>query len=492
MGIDLGVDAPTPPTAQQLADARTALRINGAETTGAKLRRLARAARLSNPSVNLPLKAPPAWAVRTAYTRGKVVANGGNWYVCIVAGTSAASGGPASVNTGALVTDNTAFWSWIGTAAISADDAQAPALTTSTSSPPAAGLTNFILPAAHPECFEARGCTPVNSGNDWLLNVLQVNASTIETGKGCSVAFETDALVFAILLRTAEVGVVRFVIDGRYYSPAATDVLGANTYFVFDFSGKGLRKRRRIEVRHQQTMTTASLFTFKGVVVGPADGVWKPADPDAVTVAWIDNSLADGASYGPFLPGSTVPQRVADGLGWSHVHNLSKGGTGLFATGSGTGSPFYTYGARIAQALSLNPDVVVFGDVINDVVGSVTPENITAQTLANFQAVRAASTAIIIVNGCQPINNAGVAAAEAAVLAAVTQFADERTFFLPLYNAGGLPVVAGSWNNSSNTSAVNSVYTVAPDGVHPQETGVAILAEHKINVIARDVLPLIP
>ena len=59
-----------------------------------------------------------AWAGSTAYAAGAEVSNGGNLYSCLVAGTSAASGGPTG--TAGVITDGTAptavTWAYIGSA----------------------------------------------------------------------------------------------------------------------------------------------------------------------------------------------------------------------------------------------------------------------------------------------------------------------------------------------------------------------------------------
>lgn len=57
---------------------------------------------------------PPAWAPSTAYSVGQLVSNGGNAYTCVVAGTSAASGGPTGTGTGII--DGTVTWDFAGTA----------------------------------------------------------------------------------------------------------------------------------------------------------------------------------------------------------------------------------------------------------------------------------------------------------------------------------------------------------------------------------------
>lgn len=54
-----------------------------------------------------------AWLANTGYTVGATVTNGGNTYVCVQAGTSAASGGPTG--TGTNIVDNTVKWSYAPT-----------------------------------------------------------------------------------------------------------------------------------------------------------------------------------------------------------------------------------------------------------------------------------------------------------------------------------------------------------------------------------------
>lgn len=57
--------------------------------------------------------AATAWAISTAYTLGQFVTNSAKVYVCITAGTSAGSGGPATTSTD--ITDGTVHWRHLGT-----------------------------------------------------------------------------------------------------------------------------------------------------------------------------------------------------------------------------------------------------------------------------------------------------------------------------------------------------------------------------------------
>lgn len=82
------------------------------ETLGTRIRRKMYAAATK---INVqPVCMVPPWQVSTTYAQGKKVVNGGNIYVCAIAGMSAASGGPTGFLTGANITDNTAQWQYTG------------------------------------------------------------------------------------------------------------------------------------------------------------------------------------------------------------------------------------------------------------------------------------------------------------------------------------------------------------------------------------------
>jgi hypothetical protein len=68
---------------------------------------------LVNEAGILQIVDPPAWAATTAYKRGAYVKNGGNVYLCVLAGTSAGAGGPAGMGVG--IVDGTARWDFYAT-----------------------------------------------------------------------------------------------------------------------------------------------------------------------------------------------------------------------------------------------------------------------------------------------------------------------------------------------------------------------------------------
>lgn len=454
--------------------------VSVADTLGVRLRRLARAAEASNPLINPPWTKAPDWVASTAYIQGDVRVNGGKLYVCVTNGTSAASGGPTATN-GNSQADDTAAWTYYGRPQVTADDAMAPALTISTAS--TSGLTNVFTPVAYPEVFGVYGGYATTfATNYWRMYAFSRAAGSFASG-GIRVAFEFEDDKLDIGFGNSTAG-VRVIIDDRDYSPGnITPATGATpTYLKFDFSSTSGWKRRKVVV---ESFKGGSGFDFCGVRVSPTGAVWAPPAQDDVTVACISDSIFAGSGYGPMLSGNAVHGRLGKLLGWNNCWSFSEGGTGYIAAGAG---PYYTYGQRIAEALTRNPDLWVFMGSTNDI--GETAEAITAAALAAFQAIRAGgSTAPIIVLGVWPINNASVPTVETAVQSAVTQFNDSKTYFIPINGDAVLPWVTGAWNNTNNTSSVNAPMYIAGDNVHPADIGTAYLADRIANAIRTSVLP---
>jgi hypothetical protein len=448
---------------------------------GDKLKRAALQSDIANPLTLPPMVPPPNWQPDTPYVAGQAVANGGQCFVYVIgtnAGgttTSASSGGPVSSGNGALIADGALFCAWVG-AVSQYTDPDAPVLTKTTGSP--AGLTQFVYPGDSPASFRAYGANPVpiNTSN-WSMNVFSSNASTIATGSGSAVGFETDALKFAIAIGSGNANVVRVLIDGRYYSPSSTDRNTATTWYVFDFSTKGPRRFRNIRVE-----SPLNSFIFLGVAIATGDQIRPPSRGLDIRAVFMGSSLFDGSAYSPWQPGNTVPNRVAKTLGWSDPWNFSTGGTGPITKGAG--SAFYTYGERVPEALTLNPDVWIFDGAINEVLSNNTPAATKTAIKSYLAAVRnGGSTAPIYQLGVWPIaatsngGDAAVVAMENATQEAVSEFNDPLglTFFIPC-RTDTIPWVRGSYNGAT-TQQTNTGLVMAADAVHPTELGVVHMSD---------------
>jgi len=459
-------------------DAIIAPPVRHRETLGAKLRRLARSAEIANPLILNPLKAPPPWAQGATVTLGEVRSAGGNWYACAIPGVTAASGaGPSHTSGQVLGGDGTAGWSYLGPAPIAADDPDAPVLTSSTSAP---GSPNdwSPTPIQHPQLFRLFGCYGEAVVTNYIFPwAFESKAATRDYSYGAA-GIETDAQIVAFRLYTNQPS-PRVLVGGRYLQPGGFPRAAASTWHTMTFPTRRTRQFLFEGGKEQWVFSTVSI---------PRSAAIRPMPPAEARAVFVGDSLFVGSSYGPWPPGNNVPNRVSKRCGWGDVWNLSKGGTGWIATGGG----FYTYGQRVAQALALNPDILVFGTPTNDYASSAA--SITAAVKAALESVRAAGYAgPIVVLGAWPKNDANVATAETAVAAGVTQAADPLglTFFIPLFATSYAPVVCGPWNNAFNAILDNSALAISADGTHPGELGTAILADFVAQEIRRSVLPAI-
>lgn len=410
-----------------------------AQVKGQRLSRLMRNTAIRNPHLLPPWKVPANWAQSTTYLSGEVVVANGYWWVAQSAtGVSAASGtGPSNVDIRGVLADGTVQWLLLGPPTGLADDAQGPTITRSTSAPGAPTDAPWVYAS---DCVRFYGGRQVSTLADRWRNVtFNRSASSTERGAGGRLAFWSDAATISLLTDAISGGSeapFRIVVDGRYLTPSAFSNANALTYTTIAWP---TRKPRFYEIEAQSK--EGFFMSLRAIYTSSLDLVWKPEIDDDFRVWWISDSQSAGAhNFGGFAPGGGIPQRVARLMGWNDVWNASTGGTGYVNPGSG---PFYTYGERVAEGITRNPDAWVFYGSTND--NGQTSGTITAAVLATLQAVRAGSSAPIFIVGVEPVN-ASCAATETAMQAAVTQFNDAQTFFIPLANATPYPSIIGSYN----------------------------------------------
>lgn len=451
------------------------------ETNGSKLRRLALQAQQQNAFSRATLTAVPAWAATTAYTQGQVRSAGANLYICLAAGTSGATAPTTTL--GRAVTDGSCIWAYFGRVQTGPTEPTAPTYSSATSAP--GGLTNVYYAYDNANAFRLYGAYATNNFSGASINRFNQAAGSVRQGDA-RYAFWTDAPRVSLILSAASNARVR--IDGRLYSLNSINYIASGSgYHTFDFSSTGGRKPRLFEV-------DLSRFTpsFTGVAVGPLDQVWAPADQDKVTAVFISDSIWDGSSWGPFA--HTVPQILSAQLGWSDCWNFSIGGTGWLNPGTG---PYYTFRQRVTEALTRNPDIILFQGSVNDSTGGYTAAQITAEVTTALQAIRSGgSKAIIIVLGVwstDASSGIGTTAVETAVQAGVSAFTDplNKTFFIPIANDPVLPWVTTPNNNAAKSVSINYTQLLASDNTHPTESGTKYLADRTERAIRHTVLPFV-
>jgi hypothetical protein len=459
------------------------------ETLGAKLRRLARSAEGRNAIERPPMVRPPAWAASTAYTAGQAVQNGGRWYVCIAAGTSAASGGPATTD-GSNAGDGTVTWTCLGPAEVAADDPQAPAYSLATANP-IGNLPQKWAPGTSAAQFRVLGGTPSVVNTDGIEAVVFQNSpATSAKGRGASISWVTDAQKLAIMTYSNGPGSV-FLIDGQYYSLSASKVTSGTHWHFLDFGSFGLRKPRTFRLMQGQ-----SGLSCGGVLVGNGDMLWAPPAPE-IRAVLMGDSLDHGSPFGPYVGGRHQAFIMGEMLGWE-VFNFAETATGFLAKGGG--SVMYTYRERLPGAVALNPDILVFYGSRNDYQVGKTTSEVTAEALLTLQTARALGfKGLIIVFGntataiTTPSPEATTAAAyEAALLAGFTQFADplRLSFFLPV-QADPTPWLTGSWTSAFRAGGANWPNYIGGDGIHFVDMGTLYNARRRVNAIRKSVLPLL-
>lgn len=446
----------------------------------ARLLRAADAAEGRNAVVLPPWLGASAYAASTAYAVGQVVANGGQWYMCGIAGTTPASGGgPTTTGSGQYVQDGASavYWTCLGGARVADSGDGAPAVSVVTSNP---ALGANWLPGTYPAAYAVRGAAPAAYRTSfWSLAAFEAKPG-VAMSAGASVVFDCDGDKVALFL-PANSGQVRVIVDGRYLTPGSHVVTGTDQWMVIDWTGSSGRRLRRYEL---ETGKSASFF---GCAQTATSAIVSAGGAGAPRMVVIGDSYNAGSSYGPWLAGGSIAQLLAKRLGWRDAWNLSAGGTGYL---NPSASGFATFGQRVAQALALAPDVVLLMGSTNDAgYASAAVQAEVAQTL---RAIRAGSSAPIVVVGVPSINVAGAAATEAAVQAAVAQSGDPLAFFVAVCGATP-PWVLGSWNNASGVPAgtVNGGLYVAADDVHPPEIGFDYYAQRIEHAIRATVLPVL-
>lgn len=418
-------------------------------TLGMKLRKLAAAAQTNNPLINTPLGPAPAWVANTAYVQGQVVVNGGYQYVCSVAGTAAASGGPTGQGF-APITDNTVTWFYYGFSTPSAAAANQPVISQSASVPGA--LTQNIAMNASPSPFYFTGGIPFVDGfGSYTFYSLLTTGST-KAGTYAAVTFMTDANEVAIKVYGGT-QVVRFIIDGQYVTISGyKDGTGGNpSYNLIDFTNAGGRKARTITMGFYANNTT-----FGGISIAPTEEAWAPPAKDRVRVLWIGDSIASGGANAPAIFEADTPRQVGLYMGWSDVWDASQGGVGYTAQNGGSN---YTYAGTATNMVPGNaPDLIIFQGGVND-VGTVSATQ-QANALAAFRNVRNAYASVpIIVLGIWPDStgpSAALKSTETDIQTAVNTFNDSNTFFIPIANDPVQAWMTGTGKNTAPTGTGNS------------------------------------
>jgi hypothetical protein len=452
------------------------------EVSTVRLKQAAAAAATANPITSPYWQAPPAWAASTAYWYGNVVSIGGNWYSCVIQGTSASSGGPSGSANANIITDGTVGWTYIGGAQTPYTADGAPAISFTTTDP---ALGTNWYPSAQPSAYHIRGANhAVYSTAYWTLPSFNASATTTNVSIGSSVVFAVNDAKVAIYM--PQYAFARILVDDRYISPN-TYYAVSNSWVEIDWTGSTGRRTHTYEVEVNKVAQI-----FGGIETTTSGFITQIYNPAEVRVAVITDSFGAGSSYGSFRSGAQIPFQMNKLLGWRDVWDLGWGGTGEDA--QGTGNAFYTFGQRVPQAVALHPNVIELFGSVNDPLNSYTPSQVQAATLSTLQSIRAFTNVPVIVFGVPSVYVAtnGTIATENAIAAAVTAMNDPYIFFIPISTAS-VPWALGTWNNTGlgvgGSYPNNGGYMIAQDGIHPPEIGQDYYSRIGAESVRRLVLP---
>jgi lysophospholipase L1-like esterase len=395
-----------------------------AETIGAKLRRLSRAARYRNQYVNSVMSSPPTITTSTSAPSG--VSLGFNFITApAVPGAFREFGGDALVYS-----------------------------------------TNYHR---YPVATLGGGGVNGNCANGRNATTWQVEFMADAAKVAVRVAGTT--LPFRFLVDAGGSAGLQYV-DTTGTVPASSS--GRN-YILLDFSAVGGRAMRRIVVEGEQAMA------MEGANVQPTEGVYQTDGADILRAVVIGDSLTEGV--GATVRNDSWANVMCRALGLRDVRASGMGSTGYLKTLSPN---LLTARGRIADATGAAdagngipsftaPDVVFVAMGINDTASSGAA--IQAEVLAYLQALRAAlPTVPVFVLGPWPGStgpSGTITTIEASVSAAVTQAGDGSSlfYFVAVSADTNGAWISGTGKTTATTGTGNSDVYTGSDGTHPNTAG---------------------
>ena len=460
------------------------------------------AAQKSNPVINQPLIAPPAWVTSTAYAWGQIVSSAGAAGVSFACATTA--GGTSGATNPTLnevgVSDGTLFWVPVGGIPTAAPAFDTPVVTFNNASGLALTVNAATSGTPNTDNFRFYGGVPFANGSAYVVTA--ANTYTPASGNLSGVAgipsaswnmnygkieFYTDAPKIAI---TSLAGSspsynagMALEIDDRRLHFGGTMPGSSLTYTILDWSGSAAQGRRARKIRIHTTGNAG----LASVAIDSASKVWAGNNPNRYRIVVEGDSLTQGpttnnSNFAVLYPGGCWTDQFANLVGCDDITNASIIGTGFIANNSNANS---TYSGRLSFiSQNLAPDVLILCGNYNDgVTTSQTVPAMTSATISYLQAARAAlPNALIIVFGpwqAQQNGSAAILNSDAALLAAVSAMADPLTVFYSLLTDGGASAagtstyawINGAGQTGTTTGTGNSDIYTGTAGLHPTQRG---------------------
>jgi hypothetical protein len=186
-----------------------------------------------------------------------------------------------------------------------------------------------------------------------------------------------------------------------------------------------------IEIMFNDNPTSNGTFAF---AVGDDEFVYPLELSNAFKIALEGDSITDMSSFSPLDIQARPETILGEWLGCQNIYNNCIGGSGLISTNSGTRTNFIQ---RLPDIVSFGPDLLIVNGCYNDSGSSAAA--ITAAAVAYLTEVRRVMPrCTIAVTGSHLLAGSSITTwttMENALLAAVNQFADDNTFFIPILTA---------------------------------------------------------
>ena len=523
------------------------------ETWAGRLRRLAVNAKGKNPIESPRLMGAKPWVVsggawtgNTAYTFGQFRSNNGLLYVCVVAGTSAASGGPTGNSPNTYVTDGTAQWLYymgtvgdvvsnggiafrLTTAGTPDTSGTGPSgyggidgtggLTWAAIGPQTAPVLNFA--GSHNSAYSTtvsigaanyvngappirwRGGEPVYNSGLASTGIMSVDFSPSPGNLGLSAPNAGKTAIYqsmsfviegaSLELTYIAVGTAppSIIVDGQYcdWQLPIGDTFQYNS-LVIDFSNVYAQTGNvAAPGRGRHTITiesTGGNFYIANIRLKPTDKLYYPDVTDDFSVALITDSQGSGGNNQPIIDSYGV--QLMHLLGLPDMVIAGIGGTGVVNPGASTPYAGHVF-TDLALLYAFRPiGMIILQPSQND---NAYTSTLQAATLSLIQSLRSAYPSVpIFVTGCWVNVNSGLANAktiENLTFAAVAQqqsSGDNLIFTIPIATDPNGPLFFGTGYIGNTTGTGNTDFNTSNDGVHMSPAGSALWAQHlAINIL---------
>lgn len=197
--------------------------------------------------------------------------------------------------------------------------------------------------------------------------------------------YSGQAFEIRIVAKTTSLS-YRLTIDGKRVTEdmQTTAIASGNTYLLKVDAGSVMHREWMFEMDDPNM--------FGGLLTEQTSTIRRPSPPPRGTFAVFGDSISEGSNDANSF--STWPTRLAQSLGFTSAINLSQGGTGYLANGTGT-----AFRNRIPDIVAANPTVLLIYGGYNDNGQTLSAIQTEAEFVVSSIKSQLPNT-IILLGGC--------------------------------------------------------------------------------------------